>query len=340
MGHELDALRDKSNVADTSMALLALARAGHGPGRGEHHAAAERGLGFVLRQIESSDANSLSVTSVQGTRVQAKIGTYVDTFASLLVLSELKGTLPDAESNARLERALGRVLTKIEKNQAEDGTWSNQGWAPTLTQSLASKGLNRAAQKGAAVSERTLERAEKKAQDDFRAGPAAAAEGGAGVALYSEASSLGAMQDALVTRKGKEARWRTQAAAPTPSAERDVAKRKLAQTQIAENTADDAERGLIGRLSDPDFIRGFGSNGGEEFLSYMLVSEGLLRKGGEQWKRWNTAITRLIHDVQNQDGSWTGHHCITGRTFCTATALLVLMADRAVAPVASKLRQG
>ena len=35
---------------------------------------------------------------------------------------------------------------------------------------------------------------------------------------------------------------------------------------------------------------------------------------------------------QNADGSWAGNHCITGRTFCTATALLVLMGDRAPRP--------
>ena len=37
--------------------------------------------------------------------------------------------------------------------------------------------------------------------------------------------------------------------------------------------------------------------------------------------------------MQNEDGSWTGHHCITGRTFCTAAALLVLMGDRTPVPV-------
>ena len=36
----------------------------------------------------------------------------------------------------------------------------------------------------------------------------------------------------------------------------------------------------------------------------------------------------MVGKVQNEDGSWTGHHCITGRTFCTAAALLVMMGDR------------
>jgi hypothetical protein len=43
-------------------------------------------------------------------------------------------------------------------------------------------------------------------------------------------------------------------------------------------------------------------------------------------------MTENINRVQNKDGSWSGHHCITGRTFCTGTALLVLMADRAPIP--------
>ena len=36
-------------------------------------------------------------------------------------------------------------------------------------------------------------------------------------------------------------------------------------------------------------------------------------------------MTANLNRIQNDDGSWTGHHCITGRTFCTSTALLVLL---------------
>ena len=33
------------------------------------------------------------------------------------------------------------------------------------------------------------------------------------------------------------------------------------------------------------------------------------------------------------EGSWSGQHCITGKTFCTSAALLVLMTDRTQFPV-------
>jgi hypothetical protein len=93
----------------------------------------------------------------------------------------------------------------------------------------------------------------------------------------------------------------------------------------------------VGRLKDPAFVAGFGSNGGEEFLSYMLVSESLRAEGGKAWEDWDTQMSVNLARVQNDDGSWTGHHCITGRNFCTAAALLVLMADRAQAHVASQV---
>ena len=72
----------------------------------------------------------------------------------------------------------------------------------------------------------------------------------------------------------------------------------------------------------------------------MLVSESLVAKGGAKWSQWDETMARNLGQVQNGNGSWTGHHCITGRTFCTAAALLVLMADRAPMPLARELRRG
>jgi hypothetical protein len=32
--------------------------------------------------------------------------------------------------------------------------------------------------------------------------------------------------------------------------------------------------------------------------------------------------------MQNEDGTWSGHHCITGRVAVTSAAMLMLVADR------------
>jgi hypothetical protein len=119
--------------------------------------------------------------------------------------------------------------------------------------------------------------------------------------------------------------------APTAAQVAEAERRAAA----SESQAAKVEQALLDRLDDAAFVSGFGNNGGEEFLSYMLISETLRARGGAEWSRWDAAMAQLVGGVQNDDGSWTGHHCITGRTFCTAAAILVLLADRA--PVGAKV---
>jgi len=333
-------LANTANVADTSMAVMALMRAGSRANEGEYKQAIRRGLEYVISEIEESDDDSLYITDVRGTRVQMKIGTYVDTFTALTTLTEAKGTMPDDAGNKRLDNALAKILSKIEKNQRHDGTWDNQGWAPVLTQSIAAKGLNRAAQSGEDVDEETLKKVELQARAQFDAKSGSFAGGGsAGVGLYAGAANSSTLRDSTNTRKTKNRSLAIRAkSAPTAEARAD-AERELNENKQAEIATDTAEKALIKQLEDPRYIAGFGNNGGEEFLSYMLVSESLVVKGGDDWNRWDAAITKLVNKVQNDDGSWTGHHCITGRTFVTSAALMVLMADRTPVPVAAKLAE-
>ena len=80
------------------------------------------------------------------------------------------------------------------------------------------------------------------------------------------------------------------------------------------------------QLSNEKFVTGFGSVGGEEFFSYLNVSESLQRTGGAEWKKWSSDITAKILQMQNADGTWAGHHCITGRVAVTSAAVLTLAA--------------
>jgi hypothetical protein len=323
-----------ANVADSSMALLAFIRAGYSPrAGGEHAKAVERGIGYVLGQIEQSDDDSLYVSAVRGTRVQAKIGQYVDTFAALNMLTEAKGQMRDPAGNARLDAALKKVIRKVERNQRDNGSWDDGGWAPVLSQALAAKGLNRAAQAGASVSRQALERVEAQAK-----GGAMKAQGSAGVGLYGDAASTANIRDDAETKRAKANALKAKAKqGPSPMAQSPDVPTKAqidaaeAEATAATQAAFDSERALTARLSDQQFVAGFGNNGGEEYLSYLLISETLVQSGGAEWERWDGSITKLVDKVQNEDGSWVGMHCITGRTFCTAAALLVLLGDRAPA---------
>ncbi len=340
MGNSMAQLRDAASLADTSMALMALLRAGHEPNRGAHRDAVHRGLEFVLAEIEQSDSDSLYVTNNRGTRVQAKIGPYADTFAALMVLNEAKGRMRDSVANSRLDKALAKVTRKVEKNQRPDGTFDGAGWAPVLSQALAAKGMNRSAQNGIAVDEQVLDRLEEQAQRAVNVDTATFDVGGsAGVGLYGAAAASSAARESSNTRsdrveKMKKAR-KASGAMDSPGVPSKAAVAAAEdKARKADFASDNVEGALVQNMARPEFISGFGNNGGEEYLSYLLVSESLAIKGGERWATWDQQVTKLVSGVQNEDGSWTGHHCITGRTFCTAAALLVLMGDRTPAPAA------
>jgi len=69
---------------------------------------------------------------------------------------------------------------------------------------------------------------------------------------------------------------------------------------------------------------GFGSNGGEEFLSYLQTGEGMVIGKDNGWPQWYDNISGRKLKILNNDGSWNGHHCITSPVFCTAISLLIL----------------
>jgi hypothetical protein len=360
--------QENADVGNTAIAMLALIRGGHTPKEGEYAKNVAKGVEFIAAKIDKVEADSPYVTDVLGTQIQSKIGQYVDTFLAGLVLSELKGKMPDEASEKRLVAALDRTMAKIEKHQKADGTFAgNAGWASVLSQALCSKAINRAAQNGVAVRQEVLDRDSRLAaagldlkKRDFAptatatAGlPASRAAGGrvaagevaasapsdAGVSIYKFSAQAGGLQDAVnTTRPAAQEAQRVLADASATSEDKEQAKETLARVKTLEEANEAATSGIIKRLDDKQFIAGFGNNGGEEFLSYMNISETLLVKGGKEWQSWDKSICENLHRVQNEDGSWSGHHCITGRTFCTATALLTLMADRAPVPLAAKMR--
>jgi hypothetical protein len=340
-------VQDPADLGNTCIAVLALIRAGNSPKEGPYAKNVARAVEFILAKVEKSDAKSLLITDVKGTQMQQKIGPFVDTFLAALVLAELKGKMPEEKLEQRLVASLDKTIAKIEKNQKADGNFEgNQGWASVLSQGLCSKGLNRAAQAGARVSDEALDRTRKASQDSFdgKAGrfktageKGAAAPSDAGVPLYGQSADAGNLQESVNTAQKKKAEAeRTLKDKDAPQEKKDKAKEELKKIDEIEKVNTQAVNSVARQAQDKRFVAGFGSNGGEEFLSFMNISETLRVKGGDDWTKWDKTISEAAAKVQDKDGSWSGHHCITGKTFCTAGALLVLMADRAPMPATAK----
>jgi hypothetical protein len=272
-----------NDVANTAVAVLALRRSGN-----QYQANIERGLNYIMQNVENSPGDGLLITTHNGTQIQRKLGPYIDTFLTSMLLSEVDGNMPTAAQNARVRRALEKCVAKIQSNQQRDGSWNvGGGWAPILGTSMASRSLYEAQQKGVIVEARAMDAAVNYTKE---AAKSTAAPASAGVPLYQSAQAL---EQLSRTKKDRDAN------AP----------------QIA---------AIRAQLTDEKFVNGFGSVGGEEFFSYLNVSDGLRRTGGDEWNKWRTNITARILKLQNQDGTWSGSHCITGRVAVTSAAILNL----------------
>jgi len=311
-----------NDVANTAVAAEALLHAGRNATNGEYRVAVQRAVDFILRHIEESPNDGLSVTNLNGTQIQRKLGPYIDTFLSSKLLAEIDGNMGDARLNARVRRDLQKCVVKIEKNQLKDGSWNVAGgWAPILGTSMASRSLYIAQQKGVAVDTLTMAKVEDYTQKAGQAGSPGGVAGGIVGGIPRDVGS-GGFGAAI-------------AASPVAVASAGVALYQQAQAleQLSRTEADRKKnarqiKAISGELSNARFVAGFGSIGGEEFFSYLNISDSLHRTGGPEWAKWNGDMKIKLIRLQNDDGTWAGQHCITGRVAVTSAAILLLMADR------------
>lgn len=308
-----------NDVANTCLAALALMRTGHTATRGLHQAEVRKAIDFVLSRVEAAPADGLGIAGKQGTQVQRKLGPYIDTFLAAMLLAEVDSTLGDKPSNDRVRAALDKIVAKIEKNQQKDGSWNTGGgWAPILGTCAASRSLFVAQAKGAKVSPEALasvDRWTKENSAQVAAAPAARGSAGADAASSAPAKAVAA-------------------SAGVPLYALAQAHEQLSRTDKDRRDNEAQLKQIEGKFADARVVSGFGSMGGEEFFSYLTVSDSLRRSGGEAWTKWNGRIQEYLVKLQNADGTWAGQHCITGRVACTSAAVLTLLAERAPVDVA------
>jgi hypothetical protein len=299
--HGTNGSQASSDVATTAFGVLALMRDADGSQR--HRKSIDKGLAFVLNAVEHAPTGP-RLRTPQGTQIQYKLGELVDTHLAALMLGEVAG-ITSGSAHARVLRALDTVVEKVALAQQADGSFDSNGWAPVLSTSIAASSLNKAVDLGIEVDEGVLSRSDAyQASSSSEGGFDASA--GAGVQLYAVASAL-----------------------RTNSQAKDRAGGRVAQ-QAGEVEA--RAKGELSRNTE-QLITGFGSLGGEEMLSYMMISDTLAETGGADWRDWQQKIGEYLTGIQNADGSWAGHHCITSQAFTTAGGVMTLGA-------ASQKRQG
>ncbi len=324
-----------TDPATTSMVAMALLRTGSTTTVGPYRNELNKAIEYLLRSVETSAPQSLNITDQVGTQIQSKLGQNIDVILTSQFLSNLLDKLDDsAPLKDRVKKANAVCVSKIQKAQGSDGVTAGSGWAGVLQSSFAANALEAAERNDIAVDKQALQKAK-----NFQIGNYDAKSGeaktdlGAGVVLYSvSGSTRAAAKDARRVREEMESAkrdGRLPANAPVTAA--NLAKIGFKEDEALESvTAYEVYQSANAQAQRDDVMSGFGNNGGEEFLSYLQTGEGMVIGKDTQWTNWYDNISGRLLKIQNNDGSWNGHHCITSPVFCTATCLLILSVNNDV----------
>lgn len=288
------------DVATTAISALALLRMGHTGSRGEHQQSTRRAVEFIAAAVERTPADVVAI-NVEGTQPQRKLGRNIDTFVAAQFLAEVLPTLPRGRLQKRAEAALASCARRIERAQSADGSYAKDGWAPLLASAFANNGLFAARRAGVAVSAETLKKGQQNLVGKYDAKKKEfSTSDAAGVPLYSVAASgLAAAQMEADAPRGAAG-----------NAQRSQAREARQAATVA--------------LGNDRILRGYGTYGGEEHVSYMLTAEAKAAASGDEWAVFQRSMRARLASIQREDGTWRGDHCITSTTFCTAASLITL----------------
>ena len=320
----------KGDPATTAFAAMAFLRSGHTPKKGKYKDVVRRASESLVKVVEASAPEGPRITNTSGTQPQAKMGAYVDTSLTARFLARVLQELPKKDKlRKRVDKAIDKCIAKIQSSQQKDGSWKGGGWAPVLQSSLAGQALEIAQAAGKEVDQKALDLARRNQKNNFdQSSGRARADAAAGVELYAFAGAQRASASETweandLLDKAKKAGKLDKNAKPTADNLRKIGVKEEKAEQLAE-AVEQNEKQQQRVQNDNALLTGFGNNGGEEYLSYLMTSESLVITGGDSWKSWDEKMHRRLRKIQSPNGSWTGHHCITSPVFCTAAVVQCL----------------
>ncbi len=320
----------KTDPATTAMVAMAILRSGSTLTSGKYSMLLKNSLNYLMDCVEKTPANESNITSETNTQIQVKLGGNIDVILTSQFLSNIMPSLEqDVKLKERATKCLASCVNKIEKAQDSNGSTKGSGWAGVLQSSLATSALESAQSTGGVVvDQKALDKSRdfQKGNYDDKSGNVNTAMG-AGVVLYAVSSSnRAAAQDARkvqeeVEKAKKDGKLEKDAPVTTANLEKIGYNKTDA---MKANTSYNIYNSTKKVAQDQKVMNGFGSNGGEEFLSYLQTGESMVINKDNDWKKWYDNISGHLINIRNTDGSWSGHHCISSPVFCTASCLLIL----------------
>ena len=286
-------------VGNTAIACLALLSQGSTPTRGRYYQALRRGFDWLSRRTRGYTGGA---ELDRFTLLQRKLGNNADLYLVALLYTQSTELCPTRDESERLRAELTEMVRHIAALQKDNGEWETS-YEPMLTTIAAWQALKQAHAAGVVID---------------RASPDK-------VVRYLREECL-----EKSTGVFRERKW--------SRAERFVTQAGGVRVLVGESMDDEPDvQRAVRVLSRMRFDQDVGgATGGEEFLGAVYATQALSMLGGEVYDTWYTRITDALASSQNGDGSWLGHHCITGRVFCTACAIMTLLTPDRMLPLVER----
>ena len=317
-----------ADPATTSMVAMAILRSGSTLKKGEYKEQLKKALDYLLEQVESVSKDDAYITKEKGTQIQSKLGQNIDAVLTAQFFSNILKEKLDKQTKKRVEKCLDVCVEKIQNATGKDGRVKGAGWAGVLQSGLATSALESAQSVGVELDEVVVTAQKTYLKDNYdEESNSVKTTDGAGIILYSVSNSArGSAKDArkarkLIEKAKKEGKLKQDDKVTVENLE-DIGISK--EKAIAYTSSYNVYNASKVQAQRDDVISGFGNNGGEEFLSFLQTGESMVVNDDEDWKTWYDNVSGRLIKIQNEDGSWNGHHCITSPVFCTATSLLIL----------------
>ncbi len=294
--------RMPGDIANTTMATIALMSTGSTVIRGRYYRQIRRAVDWSLRRIKRGINYGGAPYQPHHTQIQRDLGPNINVYYAALLLSQVIPLELDSFEERFARRKLRHLTKLVAGFQQENGAFETS-YEPMLTTVTAWFCLRQTAAIGISIHGASVDKVLNYLRHE----------------CFEK--KTGVFRDA--THRGAE-RFVTQASAL-----------RIFNGMGEEKDTDiqKASKVLLRMRFDQDTS---GRPGGEQYLAALFAVQALQLGKKKVFKAFYKTITKDLIKQQNRDGSWTGHSCITARVFCTASAVTAMLTPNKLLPMVER----
>ena len=290
------------DISETTIALVALMYTGSTLRRGKYFRQIRRGVDWALLRIKNGLNYGDPQWQPHHSLIQRKLGPNIDIYYAAFLLTQIIPLELEPWENKFAREKLRELTQLIAGFQKSNGAFE-QSYEPMLTTVMAWLTLRQAHAAGITIHQASVDK----------------------VLKYLRTECLEKGTGIFRERKwGNRERFVTQSGAL-----------RVFYGMGKEHDAD-IQKATV-RMLRMRFDQDVGGRaGGEEFLAALFAVQALHTSDGKALAAFYPRITKALIRCQNRDGSWTGHHCITAKVYCTACSVIAMLTPNKLLPMGER----